>query len=62
MGINFADHHRRDGGADCLPARAGMGVPGIGGLALAALLTVPLGGVFGFLIGKLLNRMKGAGK
>ena len=28
-------------------------------LALAALLTVPLGGVFGFLIGKLLNRMKG---
>ena len=32
---------------------------GIGGLALAALLTVPLGGVFGFLIGKLLNRMKG---
>ena len=28
-------------------------------LALAALLTVPLGGIFGFLIGKLLNKMKG---
>ena len=30
-----------------------------GTLALAALLTVPLGGIFGFLIGKLLNKMKG---
>lgn len=35
------------------------GVPGIGGLFLAALLTVPLGAFFGLLIGKLLNRMKG---
>ena len=35
------------------------GVPGIGGLALTALLTVPLASVFGFFIGKLLNKMKG---
>ena len=34
-------------------------VPGIGGLGLAALITVPLGALFGFLIGKILNKMKG---
>ena len=34
-------------------------VPGIGGWLLAALMTVPLAGFFGFLIGKLMNRMKG---
>ncbi|MBQ3575295.1 MAG: ABC transporter permease, partial [Clostridia bacterium] len=34
-------------------------VPGIGGFALAALMTVPIAGIFGFLIGKLLNKMKG---
>ncbi len=35
------------------------GVPGIAGLALAAVLTIPLGTVFGWLIGRLLNKMKG---
>lgn len=35
------------------------GVPGIAGLALAAAITVPLGTVFGWLIGRLLNKMKG---
>ena len=35
------------------------GVGGFGGLALAALLTVPMAGMFGFFIGKLLNKMKG---
>ena len=34
-------------------------IPGIGGLATAAAITVPLAGIFGFLIGKLLNKMKG---
>lgn len=34
-------------------------VGGIGGFALAALMTVPIAGLFGFLIGKLLNKMKG---
>lgn len=35
------------------------GVSGISGLGLAALMTVPLGTVFGWLVGKLLNKMKG---
>ena len=35
------------------------GVSGLGGFCLAALLTIPLASFFGFLIGKLLNRMKG---
>ena len=35
------------------------GVSGLPGMALAALITVPLAAFFGFLIGKLLNKMKG---
>lgn len=35
------------------------GVSGIAGLGLAALMTVPLGTVFGWLVGKMLNKMKG---
>ena len=34
-------------------------VPGIGGFLLAALLTAPIAGFFGLLIGNLLNKMKG---
>lgn len=34
-------------------------IPGIGGFALAALMTVPLATLFGWLIGKLFNKMKG---
>lgn len=34
-------------------------VAGIGGFGLAAAMTVPIAGLFGFLIGKLLNKMKG---
>ena len=34
-------------------------IPGIGGWLTAAALTVPLAGFFGFLIGKLMNKMKG---
>ena len=35
------------------------GVSGLAGFCLAALLTIPLASFFGFLIGKLLNKMKG---
>ena len=35
------------------------GVGGFGGFLLAMLLTMPIAGLFGFLIGKLLNKMKG---
>ncbi|MBQ2952177.1 MAG: ABC transporter permease [Clostridia bacterium] len=35
------------------------GVSGLPGMMLAALMTVPLAAFFGFLIGKLLNKMKG---
>ena len=34
-------------------------IPGMGGFAVAALMIVPIAGLFGFLIGKLLNKMKG---
>ena len=34
-------------------------IPGIGGFLLAAAMTVPIAAFFGFLIGKLLNKMKG---
>lgn len=34
-------------------------IPGIGGFLLAALLTMPIAALFGYLIGKLLNKMKG---
>ena len=35
------------------------GISGVSGFATAALMTVPLAAFFGFLIGKLLNKMKG---
>ncbi len=35
------------------------GISGVAGFATAALMTVPLAAFFGFLIGKLLNKMKG---
>lgn len=35
------------------------GIPGIGGFTVATLMTIPIAGIFGFLIGKLLNKMKG---
>ena len=34
-------------------------IPGLAGFACAALMTVPIASIFGFLIGKLLNKMKG---
>ena len=35
------------------------GVSGLGGFLLAAAMTVPIAGIFGYLIGNLLNKMKG---
>jgi simple sugar transport system permease protein len=35
------------------------GIGGLGGFMLAVLMTLPIAAVFGFLIGKLLNKMKG---
>jgi len=59
MGINFAITIGAMAAQIACLLVLEWGVPGVGGLALAALLTVPLGGIFGSLIGKLLNRMKG---
>ncbi len=59
MGINFAIT------IGAMAAQIGLllvinwGVTGIGGLLLAAAITVPLAAGFGFLIGSLLNKMKG---
>jgi len=59
MGINFAIT------IGAMAAQVGLllviswGVKGIGGLLLAAAITIPLAGGFGFLIGSLLNKMKG---
>ena len=59
MGINFAIT------IGAMAAQVGMllainwSLTGLGGILVAALITAPLAGVFGFLIGSLLNRMKG---
>ena len=59
MGINFAIT------IGAMAAQIGLllvihwGIQGVGGLLLAAAVTVPLAGGFGFLIGSLLNKMKG---
>ena len=59
MGINFAITIGAMAAQIACNLVLEWGVPGIGGLALTALLTVPLASVFGFFIGKLLNKMKG---
>lgn len=59
MGINFAITIGAMAAQIACILVLEWGVPGIGGLALTALLTVPLASVFGFFIGKLLNKMKG---
>ncbi|MEA5000173.1 MAG: ABC transporter permease [Candidatus Limiplasma sp.] len=59
MGINFAIT------IGAMAAQIGLllvinwGVSGVGGLLLAAAITMPLAAGFGFLIGSLLNKMKG---
>ncbi|MBR2823330.1 MAG: ABC transporter permease [Clostridia bacterium] len=59
MGINFAIT------IGAMAAQIGLllviswGITGLPGILLAGLITLPLGSFFGFLIGKLLNKMKG---
>jgi len=59
MGINFAITIGAMAAQIACILVLEWGVQGFGALALAALLTVPMAGIFGFLIGKILNRMKG---
>ncbi|MEG0767871.1 MAG: ABC transporter permease, partial [Clostridia bacterium] len=59
MGINFAVTIGAMGAQIALVAVLEWRIPGIQGFLVAALLTIPIAGFFGLLIGKLLNKMKG---
>ena len=59
MGINFAITIGAMAAQIACILVLEWGVQGIGGFALAALLTVPMAALFGFGIGKILNKMKG---
>ena len=59
MGINFAITIGAMAAQIACLLVLEWGVGGIGGFALAAVLTVPFATLFGFLVGKLYNKMKG---
>ena len=59
MGINFAITIGAMAAQIACILVLEWGVQGFAGLALAALLTVPMAAIFGYFIGKLLNKMKG---
>ena len=59
MGINFAITIGAMAAQIGLLLTISWGVTGVPGILLAAAITLPLGALFGFLIGKLLNKMKG---
>ena len=59
MGINFAITIGAMAAQIGLLLTINWGVTGVRGILLAAAITLPLGAFFGFLIGKLLNKMKG---
>ena len=59
MGINFAITIGAMAAQIGLLLTISWGVTGVPGIMLAAAITLPLGAFFGFLIGKLLNKMKG---
>ena len=59
MGINFAITIGAMAAQIACILVLEWGIEGFGGFALAALLTVPMAAVFGFGIGKILNKMKG---
>ncbi len=59
MGINFAITIGAMAAQIGLLLTINWGVSGVPGILLAAGITLPLGAFFGFLIGKLLNKMKG---
>ncbi len=59
MGINFAVTIGAMAAQISALWAVEWGISGVAGFATAALMTVPLAAFFGFLIGKLLNKMKG---
>ena len=59
MGINFAITIGAMAAQIGLLLTINWGVSGVKGVLLAALITLPLAAVFGWLIGRLLNKMKG---
>ncbi len=59
MGINFAITIGAMAAQIGLLLTISWGISGVGGILLAAFITLVLGSLFGFLIGKLLNKMKG---
>lgn len=59
MGINFAITIGAMAAQIGLLLTINWGISGVPGILMAAALTLPLGAFFGFLIGKLLNKMKG---
>ena len=59
MGINFAITIGAMAAQIALLWVLEWQIPGIGGFVVAALMTIPIATLFGFLIGKLLNKMKG---
>ena len=59
MGINFAITIGAMAAQIGLLLTINWGVTGVPGILLAAAITLPLGLIFGYLIGKMLNKMKG---
>ena len=59
MGINFAITIGAMAAQIAIMLTLDWKIPGIWGFVVSCLLTIPLAGVFGFLIGSLLNKMKG---
>ena len=59
MGINFAITIGAMAAQIGLLLTISWGISGVAGILTAAAITLPLGAFFGFLIGKLLNKMKG---
>ncbi len=59
MGINFAITIGAMAAQIAVLWVLEWGIPGIGGFLVAAAMTVPIAGFFGYLIGNLLNKMKG---
>ena len=59
MGINFAITIGAMAAQIALLWVLEWQIPGIGGFLVAALMTIPIATLFGFLVGKLLNKMKG---
>ena len=59
LGLNFWYCGRRHGGTDCLIPYSYWGFTGVGGFFITVALATPIALVFGFLVGKLFNLVKG---